>query len=553
MKKLIKNFLISTQDASAASSIREFTINGDIGSVFDLQITNEDGHYYSFEKGNFSAGEKISTTASTRGSIENSFEFHILNAASNIIVGMIVTGDGIVGETKVVGLKSHGNTNTTVVVMDKAHTIPDSTTVSFVAKKGLNEYEMTAGSYTGSVVLPTVTDNDNYVFLLTASHKDNTFLESIGPELDLTPSSSNYGEFLTTGFRNDLFKSITINQFTNTVATVNLASTVLSGASVDLSSFSFNVSKPRGFISENGVKTSFKWTVVCPTNLAIRKSLDLISEYFETNKTQTVNGAITSSRSVVLDSVDNLKVGMRITAVSSGSLVSNSYIQLIDRKNKTIVIGKNNSFADGITLTFTANGVSGPSAFGTNLVFQNLAIEIPDLAVTVNGATSDSTALTLDDASFIQGGTTTIIKGIGIDVDDTVTSIASRLQFTNSNGNYNGTTTVTHTADTRIVAGLAVSGAGIPSGATIASINSTTSFTLSVSTTGGLHDDETITFSSNTVTLSSAKTVEDGVALTVEGSSSTAIITGDVVLTKMGSLNFTTSLNLDQFLGIGVS
>ncbi len=488
MKKLIKNFLISTQDAAAASSIREFTINGDVGSVFNLQITNEDGHYYSFEKGNFSAGTKLSTTASTRGSIKSSYEFHILNANANIVVGMTITGDGIVGETKVVGLKNPGTgTSPSVIVMDKAHTIPDSTTVTFVAEKGLNEYEMTSGSYTGSVVLPTVTDDDNYVFLLTASHKDNTFLESIGPELDLVPSSSNYGEFLTTDFRNDLFKSIRINQFTNTTATINLVSSVLTAADVNLSSFSFNIDKPRGFVSGTGFKTSFKWTVVCPTNLAIRKSLDLKAQYFETNKTHTVNGAITNSRTVVLDSVDNLKIGMQITAVSSGSLAGNSHIQLIDRNNKTIVIGATNSFADGITLTFTAGGSSGPNAYGTNLVFQNLAIEIPDLSVTVNGATSNSTTLVLDDASFIQDGTTTIIKGVGIDVDDTVTHVATRAS------------------------------------------------------------------GSNSLTLSSAKTVEDGVTLTIEGSSSTAIITGDVVLTKMGSLDFTTSLNLDKFLGIGVS
>ncbi len=488
MKKLIKNFLISTQDAAAASSIREFTINGDVGSVFDLQITNEDGHYYSFEKGNFSAGAKLSTTASTRGSIENSYEFHILNVNASIVVGMIVTGDGIVGETKVVGLKNPGTvTSPSVVVMDKAHTIPDSTTVTFVAEKGLNEYKMASGSYTGSVVLPTVTDDDHYVFLLTASHKDNTFLENIEPEIDLNIGSSNYGEFLTTGFRNDLFKSIRINQFVNTTATVNLVSSVLTNADINLTSFSFDISKPRGFTSSAGFKTSFKWTIVCPTNLAIRKSLDLEAKYFKTNETQTVNGAITNSRTVVLDSVDNLKIGMQITAVSSGSLAGNSHIQLIDRNNKTIVIGANNSFADGITLTFSARGSSGPNAYGTNLVFQNLAVEIPDLTVTVNGATSNNTTLVLDDASFIQDGATTIIKGVGIDVDNTVTHVATRAS------------------------------------------------------------------GSNSLTLSAAKTVEDGVTLTVEGSSSTAIITGDVILTRMGSVDFTTSLDLSDFLGIGVS
>ena len=488
MKKLIKNFLISTEDVAAASSVREFTINGDVGSVFDLQITNEDGHYYSFEKGVFSSSKIITTTSSTRGSIKDSYKFHILNPNSNLFVGMIVTGDGIPEQTKIISLENPGTgTTPSLITTDKPHTIPDSTTVTFTSETGLNEQQMTTGSFTGVVVLPAVTDDDHYDFLLTASHKDNTFLDYTDPEIDFNIASSTYGEFLTTGFRNDLFKSIRINQFTNTTATINLVSSVLTAADVNLSSFSFNISKSRGFVSDTGFKTSFEWTVVCPTNLAIRKSLDLVANYFKTNETHTVNGAVTNSRTVVLDSVDNLVVGMQITAVSSGSLAGNSYIQLIDKQNKTIIIGANNSFADGITLTFTARGALGPSSYGTNLSFQNLAVEIPDLTVTVNGATSNSTTLILDDANFIQSGTTTIIKGVGIDVDNTVTNISAR-----SSG-------------------------------------------------------------SNTITLSSAKTVEDGVTLTVEGSSSTAIITGDVVLTKMGSLDFTTSLDLSDFLGIGVS
>ena len=231
MKKFIKNFLISTDDAAATSSIREFTINGELGSVFDLQITNEDGHYYSFEKGVFSSAKTISTTASTRGSIKNSFEFHILNANPNIVVGMIITGDGIATETRVAGLSSLGNNNTTVVVMDKAHTIPDSTTINFKARTGLNDYVMNTASYTSAIVFPTITDADNYVFLLTASHRDNTYLENLQPEVGKD------GEFLTSGFRNNLFKSITINQFLNTTATINLVSSVLTAADVGLGSF----------------------------------------------------------------------------------------------------------------------------------------------------------------------------------------------------------------------------------------------------------------------------------------------------------------------------
>ena len=109
------------------------------------------------------------------------------------------------------------------------------------------------------------------------------------------------------------------------------------------------------------------------------------------------------------------------------------------------------------------------------------------LTVTVASASSDSTTLVLNDASFIQDGSTTIIKGPGIDVSETATSITTRA-------------------------------AG-----------------------------------SNNITLSAAKTVEAGQTLTIEGSSSAVTITGDVILTNMGDTNFTTTLQIDDFVGIGVS
>ena len=109
------------------------------------------------------------------------------------------------------------------------------------------------------------------------------------------------------------------------------------------------------------------------------------------------------------------------------------------------------------------------------------------LTVTVATTSDNSTTLALSSAAFIQDGTTTVIKGIGIDVDESTTNIATRA-------------------------------AG-----------------------------------SNDITLSSAKTVAAGTVLEVEGSSSAITITGDVMLHAMGNTNFTSTLQIDDFVGIGVS
>jgi len=66
--------------------------------------------------------------------------------------------------------------------------------------------------------------------------------------------------------------------------------------------------------------------------------------------------------------------------------------------------------------------------------------------------------------------------------------------FTEGGGSYNDDPTITHTSDARIIAGLGVTGTGIPDGAYISSITDGTHFELSASTTGGSLSSQTLTF-----------------------------------------------------------
>tara|TARA_X000001382_G_scaffold51022_2_gene34756 strand:- start:1042 stop:2700 length:1659 start_codon:yes stop_codon:yes gene_type:complete len=552
MKKLIKSFNILTTGLNATSSIRNFTVSGDNDSVFDLKITNEAGKYYSFEKKTFETSLELSTTATTIGETTDSKEFVISSANTSIIVGMKVTGNGISENTKVVSVSN----SAFVIKIDKEASIPNNSTITFKAPTGLEDQVITSNSYNNSIVFPTVTSDDTYTIELIASRYKNTFLDNQEIEFDMNPASATFGDEITDGFRNDLYKKITIKQYADVVMTVNMTSASLTTLGVDFSSNTFNISQPRNYISpgSTGLKTSFSWPITVPSYSAITKSQDIISTYFETNKTQTVNGSVSSSRVVVLDNIDNLAIGMHIKGVSSGSLSGLPTIQNIIKATKTIIISSAQSFADGITLTFEAVGSLGPSVFGADVKFENLALTLTPLTVTVATASSDSTTLALVSAAGIQDGDTTIIKGVGVCAGAGDVNVVTRsATFTEGGGAYNGTTTVTHTADTRIVAGLAVSGTNIPSGATIASINNTNSFTLSVATTGGEHEDQTLTFSSNTVTLSAARSVEAGTVLEVQGTSASATITGEVTLKSIGDTNFTSTLDIDEFLSIGVS
>tara|TARA_R110001583_G_scaffold144023_1_gene296066 strand:- start:65 stop:2017 length:1953 start_codon:yes stop_codon:yes gene_type:complete len=75
--------------------------------------------------------------------------------------------------------------------------------------------------------------------------------------------------------------------------------------------------------------------------------------------TQTVNGAITASKTVVLDSVTGLGIGQSLYAVSAGTLTGTPTIITINEATKTITLSSIQTFNDGITLTFPNSIISG--------------------------------------------------------------------------------------------------------------------------------------------------------------------------------------------------
>ena len=94
-------------------------------------------------------------------------------------------------------------------------------------------------------------------------------------------------------------------------------------------------------------------------------------------------------------------------------------------------------------------------------------------------------------------------------------SNALTMGFTDNTCDYNNDPTITHDANGSIVVGLHVKGSGIPTGAFIASITSSTEFELSASTTGGSVTNGTLSFFApgNIFFTGSSKAVEGPPAL----------------------------------------
>ena len=164
--------------------------------------------------------------------------------------------------------------------------------------------------------------------------------------------------------------------------------------------------------------------------------LRMTAEFSDTDgffieKTQTVDGAISSATEVVLDSLDGLVTGAVITGVSSGSLSGTPKINSIDTNNNKITLSSAQSFADGITLTFKITGVasinsstglsfsSNLSQITKNIIADTNALNEEGLALSVTktvrtDASATATTVNLNGTYGIAGGDHVFVKGFNI-------------------------------------------------------------------------------------------------------------------------------------------
>ena len=112
-------------------------------------------------------------------------------------------------------------------------------------------------------------------------------------------------------------------------------------------------------------------------------------------------------------------------------------------------------------------------------------------ALRVNAAHNDSvTAFTFENSDGSSNILDQSVVGEVISISDSFTDATCHVTNTDA--------TITHDANANIVAGLSVSGTGIPEGATIASITDSTNFELSAAASAGDGSEITLTFSNTT-------------------------------------------------------
>lgn len=110
------------------------------------------------------------------------------------------------------------------------------------------------------------------------------------------------------------------------------------------------------------------------------------------NTTDTVNGAISGSNQLVVDSVDNLFAGMSIVSGVTGFSNSKPVISKINPITKTLFLDKTCNASDGATLTFNGYGLANINkALGCNISVKLKITNIAKVTTFVSSAVSGTT------------------------------------------------------------------------------------------------------------------------------------------------------------------
>ena len=161
-------------------------------------------------------------------------------------------------------------------------------------------------------------------------------------------------------------------------------------------------------------------------NQDTKKTEEIISDnawYFST--TQTVDGAVSSSTTIKLDSIQDIVVGM--TVYSGTGLSGTPTIVAINSSENSIKISTAQTISDGVTLTFRATGLSLiNSALGCSIAVPLRLVDLVAPTSTVRGSVSGSTTVTLNGTYGIPGGDIATYVGNNVNNSSTNTVTNNR-------------------------------------------------------------------------------------------------------------------------------
>ena len=309
----------------------------------------------------------------------NIFEINTQNLTTNTSNRPLKISGDVGSEFSLQVIQNSASTS----VLDKFYNFTTKTFESVFNKNHILNVKLRSNFYSKNIIFPSTTVSD-YRVLLIANQKSNTVLsDSISSSDHVVSRKIVHTSPVQIDF---VFKTSNTSSYSANPPHANVTSTgtpgLVSAVSVDIAKTVTNASTDAngfGLIVTNGFS-------------------DATSFFIEQN--QTVNGAITSATSFLLDDTSNITVGSVITAVDGGSLSGTPHITRIEEN--LVTISSAQTFADNRILTFKTTGVSNietatKTDTSTGLAFRtaNLSQRLIDIvnktAAARTGGSSDDT------------------------------------------------------------------------------------------------------------------------------------------------------------------
>jgi hypothetical protein len=515
--KVIKSFNLDLSDLTATSERRRFTIYGERGAEFTLEIKNEDNHYYNFVTNSFSATkeklEGVIKSSVYNGTVkfptvtdddhydvqlyakpgtihaaynEVRFADGTLDINSSTGSNSLMLNKIIYQYTTLTLTLSNYSPNGTVALTNTSDTIE----VFRGRKKIKTAFSISCSSASAAsfriIKQPTIDDILSFVSLtvgsapellrgenefpaVTVTGKINGAVSSTTVTLDGLSGTPLVGDkFFITDAPNSVYP-----QIVEAVSVTEGAGNITSSVSVSISNdkgIQFSNRKNYQWPVDNILKIKPGMIVFGNANLAASTTVSLYEDSivnFENTPQETV---IIRNRSNALSTKSQKPTIVNgVVTVQPGNVVFNNQ-QLFALAGETIKIGG-----------YGRKNILSVS--GYDILFTDLAISLTPITTTTTSASSASTSVALTALDGIMNGVSTV-SGIGIDpkvVDPTV----------NSGGNATG---------------------------------------------GG------------TVVLSAAQTLESGITLLFEGAGKVATITGSIEILEAGTENATLYFDAEKLL-----
>ena len=251
--------------------------------------------------------------------------------------------------------------------------------------------QINGNSYSGSIIFPSVA-GENYDIILVAD-----------------PSTDSYIRKQVINKRITQLGNVTLTLSPNSPANSSIYKTLPSDVTA-----SSNAADLGSFVKEidwtfENVDGSFGLIIDQDISSFVRE-LDNKCWFFD--KTQTVDGTVSSSDTIILDSVDDLVENMQV--VAGTGLSGTPSIISVDAENKTIKLSTTQSFSDGVTLTFRAQSISLINqVFNSSINFSFSVSAIQAVTSTVRGTVSGTT-VNLNGTTGITGGNIATYKGVNV-------------------------------------------------------------------------------------------------------------------------------------------